>query len=39
MIEVLKNIWIMNGILAGVFVLIAQLVGIVGVIFNCIEKK
>ena len=39
MIEFLKSIWAMNGILAGIFTLIVQLIGIVGAIFKCVEKK
>lgn len=39
MFEIMKNIWIMNGILAGALTVLIQLVGIVGVIAKMFEKK
>ena len=39
MLEVMKNIWIMNGILAGGLTVLIQLIGIIGVIAKMFEKK
>ena len=39
MFEILRNIWIANGVLAGVFTLIVQLVGLLAVIVKLFEKK
>ena len=39
MFEIFRNIWIVNGIIAGCFAILIQLVGIVGAIAKMFEKK
>lgn len=39
MLEFLKNIWITNGILAGMLTMVIQLIGILAVVVKMFEKK
>lgn len=37
--EIFRNIWLVNGVMAGVFTMFIQLIGIVGAVAKMLEKK
>lgn len=39
LIEILRDIWMVNGILAGGLMVLIQLIGIAGVMIKMFEKK
>lgn len=39
MFEIMKNVWIVNGILAGALTVLIQMIGIFGVVAKMFEKK